>query len=59
MSDDAYDHRDDDDPGVPFWRRAAITDGQLARMRRELAEARAELEAALAEVARLTELEVQ
>lgn len=37
MTDEAYDHRDDDDSGVPFWRRAAITDGQLARLRRELA----------------------
>lgn len=34
--DSPHDHSHDDDLGIPFWRRAAITEGQLYALKREI-----------------------
>lgn len=44
-TDNPHDHAHDDDDGVPFWKRAAVTEGQYAALRRELREVRAERDA--------------
>lgn len=42
--DDCHAHALDNPGEVQFWRRAEITPGQLYQLKRDLAEARAEIE---------------
>lgn len=47
--ENCHEHSLNADDDVPFWRRAAITEAQLATLRRELVQAKTDLAAAAAQ----------